>query len=160
MKYFTLEEMTRSTAARKQHLDNTPTEAHRRNLIELIEHLLDDLREAWEFRCRDCKLGAPALRVLSGYRGFQLNKAVGGSATSAHCFGLAADLAPTNGRMEEFKCFCREFLSTRAFDQMISENENEQGKPQWIHIGYKNRQGQQRRQFLTMRSARYIPMTS
>nr|DAE34945.1 MAG TPA: hypothetical protein [Caudoviricetes sp.] len=29
-----------------------------------------------------------------------------------------------------------------------------------MHIGYKNRQGGQRRQLLTMRAGKYIPMTA
>ena len=42
---------------------------------------------------------------------------------------------------------------------MISEDENAQGVPRWIHIGYKNAQGAQRRQLLSMVGGKYIPMT-
>lgn len=159
MKHFTLSEFTRSDTARKKSLDNTPTAEHRANLDEMVGELLDPLREAWAIRCANEQWGTPALRVTSGYRGFRLNAAVGGSTTSAHCVGFAADLVPGNSRLREFKAFCREFLKGRAFDQMISEEENATGTPQWIHIGYKNRQGGQRRQLLTMRGGKYIPMT-
>ena len=59
--------------------------------------------------------------ISSGYRGPKLNAAVGGSSTSAHCHGYAFDLVPTNGKMKEFKRFCREFLADKAFDQLISD---------------------------------------
>lgn len=111
-------------------------------------------------KCANEQWSTPAIRVSSGYRGFALNKAVGGSATSAHCVGFAFDLVPCNGRMADFKRFCRTWLRGRAFDQMISEDEDAAGTPRWVHIGYKNRQGGQRRQLLTMRAGKYIPMTA
>lgn len=160
MKHFTMAELTRSATALAKGLDNTPKPAHRRNLEELVAHLLDPLREAWAVRCAHEQLGTPAIRITSGYRGFRLNEAVGGAAASAHCFGLAADLVPINGQLAEFKRFCREWLAKHPFDQMISESEDTSGIPRWIHVGYKNRQGGQRRQMLSMRSGRYQPMTA
>ena len=74
--------------------------------------------------------------------------------------GFAFDLVPDNGRLADFKRFCRTWLKGRAFDQMISEDEDAAGTPRWVHIGYKNRQGGQRRQLLTMRAGKYIPMTA
>lgn len=56
MTYFTLDELTRSQTARLLGLDNTPCEAHLRNLGELAERLLDPLREAWDARCRPSPL--------------------------------------------------------------------------------------------------------
>lgn len=50
----------------------------------------------------------------------------------------------------EFKSFCRGFLRVREFDQLISEKENSQGVPSWMHIGYKNSEGKQRKQLLSM----------
>ena len=126
-----------------------------------VAQVLDPLREAWAVKCANNPgWGSPAIRVSSGYRGFALNKAVGGSATSAHCVGFAFDLVPGNGRLADFKRFCRDWLKGRPFDQMISEDEDAAGTPRWVHIGYKNRQGGQRRQFLTMRAGKYIPMTA
>lgn len=155
-----MEELTRSDTARAKGLDNTPTAEHRAHLTETVEKLIDPLREQWAVRCAHEQLGNPALRVSSGYRGAALNKAVGGSDTSAHCHGYALDLVPMNGRLREFKDFCRRFLAAKAFDQMISEDEDAAGVPRWIHIGYKNGQGQQRRQLLSMRNKAYIPMTA
>lgn len=99
--------------------------------------------------------------ISSGYRGPELNAAVGGSSTSAHCHGYAFDLVPTNGKMREFKRFCREFLADKSFDQLISEKENDQGVPNWMHVGYKHPDGvRQRRQYLSMIGGKYYPMTN
>ena len=58
---------------------------------------------------------AKGINISSGYRCPELNKAVGGSSTSAHRYGYAFDLVPTNGQMRAFKRFCRDFLAGRAF---------------------------------------------
>ncbi len=159
MKHFTISEFTASATARRLGLDNTPTPEHRANLEMLVAQLLDPLRDDWTQFCDWQQLGTPAITVSSGYRGFRLNTAVGGSKTSAHCVGYAADLVPANGRLAEFKAFCRDWLKGRPFDQMISEDENNRGVPRWIHIGYKNQQGGQRRQLLSMVGGKYKPMT-
>ena len=86
--------------------------------------------------------------------------AVGGSSTSAHCHGYAFDLVPVNGQMRAFKRFCRDFLAGRAFDQLISEGEDDHGVPSWMHVGYKHPDGKrQRRQYLSMIHGKYYKMT-
>ena len=154
-------ELTASATARAKGLDNTPTAQHRANIEMSVAQVLDPLREAWAVKCANNPgWGSPAIRVSSGYRGFALNKAVGGSAPSAHCVGFAFDLVPGNGRLADFKRFCRDWLKGRPCDQMISEDEDAAGTPRWVHICYKNRQGGQRRQLLTMRNGKYYPMTA
>lgn len=160
MKHFTMVELTRSTTARKLGLDNTPSAEHAANLEMMVAQLLDPLREAWAVQCAHEKWGTPALNVTSGYRGPALNNAVGGSNSSAHCVGYAADLVPANGRLAEFKAFCRGWLKGRPFDQMISEDEDAVGVPRWVHLGYKNQQGGQRRQLLSMIGGKYQPLTA
>lgn len=159
MKHFTLVEFTNSATARSRNLDNTPRPEHRTNLDTLVRKLLDPLREAWAVRCANEAWGNPSIKITSGYRGYQLNAAVGGSSSSAHCVGFAADTVPMNGRLREYKDFCRAFLAGKDFDQLISESEDADGIPVWVHIGYKNREGEQRRQLLTMRGGKYTPMT-
>ncbi|MEG1622813.1 MAG: D-Ala-D-Ala carboxypeptidase family metallohydrolase [Alistipes sp.] len=151
MKHFTLLEFTNSATARAKGLNNTPTPAHQQNLEELCTALLDPLREAWAVYCANEQIGTPALRVSSGYRGYRLNKAIGGAVTSAHCVGYAADLVPRNGKLALFRDFARRWLKGKAYDQMISEDELD-GVPAWIHLGYKNTQGGQRRQQLVKRA--------
>lgn len=159
MRYFTLGELVRSETAVRLGLDNTPTPEIAEHLRELVVQLLDPLREAWAARCRIEGWGSPALIVSSGYRSAELNRAVGGAAASAHCAGYAADTIPANGRLRAYKTFCREFLADRAFDQLISENERPDGTPGWMHIGYRTRDGRQRRELLSMRRGCYLPMT-
>ena len=67
--------------------------------MESVETLLDPLREAWESHCKQNGLGVASIGISSGYRCPQLNKAVGGSSTSAHCHGYAFDLMPMNGKI-------------------------------------------------------------
>ena len=139
-KYFSLEEFTRSDTARKLGLDNTPTPEHIQNLSDMCVNLLDPLREAW---------GGP-LYVSSGYRGFYLTKHIkGASKTSAHDYGLAADIVPADmNEMDEFKIFAPKFLkqSGLPYDQYIDET-NLKGN-EWCHFGYKDRKSRQRRQNL------------
>jgi len=148
-KYFTLEEFTRSDTAKKLGIDNTPSPEHVQNLSEMCINLLDPIREAW---------GGPLI-VTSGYRGFYLNKAVKGSTTSAHCYGLAGDIIPANGEIQRFKEFVPAFLkqSNLPYDQWINEK-NLQGK-EWGHIGYKDRKGRQRKQNLITKDGKnYKPL--
>lgn len=160
MKYFTLKECINSDTAEKKGIDNTPTPEIEAHIVESVETLLDPLREAWETHCKQNGLGVASIGISSGYRCPQLNKAVGGSTTSAHCHGYAFDLIPMNRHMREFKRFCREFLTGRAFDQLISEGEDDNGMPSWMHVGYKHPDGKrQRGQYLSMIHGKYYPMT-
>lgn len=159
MKYFTMEEFIRSNEAKKRNIDNTPTEYQKNNVIEMVENLLDPLREAWAIECKKYKLGTPAIRVSSGIRSKALNEAVGGSKTSAHYHGWAADLVPCNGNLKQFKKFCINWLFDKDFDQIISEDEDKNHVPSWIHIGYKNGSGKQRQQYLYMINNKYYTLT-
>ena len=82
MKYFDLTELTHSDTAIAKKIDNTPTEEVKKNLENLVKYVLDPLREMY---------GKP-IYVNSGYRSEALNKAVGGSKTSQHVLGMAADI--------------------------------------------------------------------
>ena len=159
MKYFSIAEFTRSDTAKKKGIDNTPTQYQIDNATEFIENLLDPLREAWGVYCKQKGLGNPAIRVSSGIRSEALNKAVRGSKTSAHYHGYAADLIPYNGELAEFKKFCVDWLFDKDFDQMISEDEDSNRVPGWIHIGYKHSSGKQRKQYLYMVDGKYYYLT-
>lgn len=160
MKYFTLKECIHSDMAQEKSIDNTPIDEHKEHIIESIETLLNPLRKAWGQYCRNRGLGLQGIRVTSGYRTPELNKAVHGSASSEHCYGYAFDLVPSNLKIGEFKHFCRDFLSQHPFDQLISEKENKDGVPRWMHVGYKQHSTEaQRHQFLSMIDGKYFPMT-
>ena len=86
MKYFCVEEMISSATARREGIDNRPTESAYHLLHVLVDQLLDPIREAW---------GEPIV-VSSGYRCKQLNTLVGGARNSHHMLGCAADLIAGN----------------------------------------------------------------
>ena len=138
MKYFTIKELIKSVTANKKGIHNNPSLTEKDHLVELVENLLDPLREAW----------GSAIKVTSGFRCPALNRAVGGAKKSAHMTGYAADLKPVNGKMKEFQAFAKKWIADKKFDQFIIEKP-QKGIASWIHIGIKNQNGLQRKQFLT-----------
>ncbi len=139
-KYFELAEFIRSDTAKKKGIDNTPTFQAVDNLNELVETILDPLREAY---------GMP-ISVSSGYRCERLNKAVGGSATSVHMKGLAADLQ-VGGSFNKFRDFVVSWVKENGikFDQILLESNRKTGA-KWIHIGLYSNTWQQRCQIKVM----------
>lgn len=120
MKYFTIEELTRSTVATARGIPNIPGENEREALEVLVLALLDPLREIW---------GAP-IYVNSGYRSPALNKAVGGVANSQHMKGQAADIT-TGNTASNRKLFALIRDGGFDFDQLIDEADGT-----WIHVSY------------------------
>lgn len=142
MIYFTIEELTHSDKAIALGIENKPNNEIKAHLIQLVEELLDPLRESW----------GSAIKVTSGYRCAKLNSVLKGSSpTSAHLVGFAADLVPMNGDIAGFKKFCVKWLKENniQFDQCLCET-NGQGA-QWVHLGLFNLSMQQRKQFLNMK---------
>ena len=148
MKYFIIEELCYSTTANKNNIDNTPNEEIIDHLTEMVDNLLDPLREVW----------GSAIKVSSGYRCEKLNKAVGGSKTSSHLFGFAVDLLPVNGLIDEFFEFVKNYLLSNniPFDQLIDEHSK---GTHWIHIGWKNFNGEQRKQVKVYKDGKYYFIT-
>ena len=140
-KYFELAEFIRSDIAKKKGIDNTPSFEVVANLEELVENFLDPLREAY---------GKP-IKVTSGYRCPALNKAVGGSSTSVHLIGYAADLVPVRDSFEAFRDFVVEWVikNRTKFDQLIIEQEKKTASL-WLHVGLRGNSGQQRGQIKVM----------
>lgn len=157
-KYFTIGEFIESEIARERGIDNTPEQWQIDNCVEMIDTLLDPLRESWAVECKEQGYGTPALKVSSGIRSKALNEAVGGSATSSHYIGSAVDLVPYNGKLKKFKSFCYHWLKDKVFDQMISESESVDGTPQWLHIGFKRYDNSRRKQFLSNVGKEYMPI--
>lgn len=136
-KYFNLSELTYSTTARKYKIDNTPNEEQKQNLENLMD-FLDSLRESW----------GSAIIVTSGFRCIELNEKIGGSKTSVHPLGHAADIKPANNKMNEFEEFIKEWAKDKIFDQILFERNSKGGR--WTHIGLFNGKGKQRRQIKTL----------
>ena len=126
-RYFTLAELTHSTWAKANGVDNTPDEYALDNLQLLCRGLLDPLRAAW---------GYP-LTVTSGYRCTAVNDFVGGAPNSQHMRGLAADI--TTGDPATNRQLLGLLLSrphTLPFDQLIAEQCDAKGNPRWLHVSY------------------------
>lgn len=85
--HFSYKELTRSTTADKLGIDNTPNKRERENLYNLAL-MLEKIR---------LKYGKP-IYINSAFRSKELNDAVGGSRTSQHMFGEAADIRSNNNR--------------------------------------------------------------
>ena len=79
-KNFSLQELTKSDTAIRKDIDNTPNNPELNNLTTLCNMVLQKVRDSHG-----------AVTVTSGYRSPELNKAIGGSTTSDHCKGCAAD---------------------------------------------------------------------
>lgn len=148
MANFTIAEMVQSNTADRLKISNNPPSIVKVHLTETIT-LLENIRAEWGKYCEAHKLGNPAIRISSGYRSPELNKAVGGVKTSAHVEGYAADLQPVNGKQDEFERFFATDFSKMgyAFDQIIIEKSK---TSRWVHVGYKRADGKQRRQCFTL----------
>ena len=126
--HFTLEEMTRSATAQRRKIKNTPGNDEIAHLKALCEKILEPIREAW---------GAPVV-VTCGYRSPLLNKIAGGSKTSEHMGGYAADIRTLSDSPEDNKKLMKMILGMKnlPFRQIINEYPDKNGAPNWIHISY------------------------
>ena len=132
---FTLGEFIASDTAKRKGIDNTPTLADIYHMEELCVNLLQPIRDAY---------GKP-IKVTSGFRCYKLNRAVGGSPTSVHTRGWAVDIKPASGTYKDFEIFVIDFLMEHPeikYDQVIRETS---GSYKWLHLGYKNNAGRQRK---------------
>ena len=122
--------MKKSDRATKAGIVNEPSIQEVKNLTALIEKVLDPLREAY---------GRPII-VTSGYRCEQLNKLVGGSASSQHKKGEAADIKTIEDTPEENRKLYDLIIKLKLpFDQLINEHGFD-----WIHVSYGPRHRRQK----------------
>lgn len=129
--HFTLEEFTRSETATRLGIVNKPP-SYIVDRLFLTADYLESVRHI---------LGDNPIRITSGYRSPELNVAVGGTRSSAHCFGYAVDfVCPAFGSPVDIAK--RLLVEMRRYDQMIFEET-------WIHLSFDARN---RRQVLTKRS--------
>lgn len=142
---FWLSELLVSDDAVRLGIDNRPNAKALANVRNVLAPGLQRIRDL---------LGKPML-VSSGYRSEALNVHVGGSATSQHRFGQAADFrAPDFG---DPKTICRAIMDAAAkinFDQLIWEG-------RWVHCSFAAPGVPPRHQVLTAtfsgRKANYTP---
>lgn len=126
-KYFTLEELTKSDTAVSKSIKNIPSKQEEQNLLDLIDNILDPLREAY---------GKP-ITITSGFRSDELNSIIGGSINSQHCAGQAADITSSANTVQENKKLFELVQKLKLpYDQLLDEHNYD-----WIHVSYspKNR---------------------
>jgi zinc D-Ala-D-Ala carboxypeptidase len=129
--HFRLSELLDSGTGRSKGISNEPTPEIVANLRKLCVEALEPIRAI---------IGP--MHVNSGYRADEINKAVGGSVTSAHSFGLAADIKPLKVSRKQM-CDAI-FAAGLKLDQVICE-------PTWVHIGHLHpKTGKQRGDRLSM----------
>lgn len=118
---FRWREFTRSATAERLYLDNVPADSSPvwGNIEYLARHMLQPMRD--EFG---------AIKINSGYRGPALNKAVGGSATSFHSYGMAADIVPLARGVSLKDLFV--WIYGRKFTELVAE----EVPGGWIHVAY------------------------
>jgi hypothetical protein len=118
-KHFELAEFVVSETAARQGIDNQPSDQVIANLSGLCEKLLEPLR---------VHLARPVI-ITSGYRSIELNQLIGGSNTSQHMTGKAADII-VPGITPFDLCTLIESMNL-PYGQLI----NEFGR--WTHISLK-----------------------
>ena len=121
--------MTKSSTAIRNKIDNTPSKEEEKNIIDLVENILDPLRKEY---------GKPII-INSGFRNKQLNKLIGGSKTSQHLTGQAADIQTiVDTKEENKKLFDLIQKLNLPFDQLIDEYDFN-----WVHVSYSPRNRRQ-----------------
>lgn len=121
---FSLAEMTKSDTALRLDMDNTPGPEEIDNMTRLCECVLQPVRNHF----------GKGVKVNSGFRHPNVNAKVGGSKTSDHCKGMAADIeipGVANADLAKW------IVDNLEFRQVILEFYTP-GVPDsgWVHVSY------------------------
>lgn len=113
MKYFSFSEFFKSDVAEKHQVKNIPDDAQLSqvlgNIKALVLNVLDPLR---------ARTGLPII-ITSGYRSQRVNELVGGSKTSQHLLGKAADIHVQGYTPQQMDMVYRTIQTYYDFDQLI-----------------------------------------
>lgn len=118
--HFTLHEMLTSQTAVRYRYDEQfdPSVQIVENLKQLCQRILEPIRIA---------VNVP-IRVSSGYRCLRVNTKIGGSKTSQHMSGQAADIQTLSIATEELFQLIKQL--DLPFDQLIQEFDS------WVHVSF------------------------
>ena len=138
--HFSLEEMTKTSVNAK----NMPNEAQAKNLQRLCGWL-EELRKEWNNTYGD---GNDPIIINSAFRNPVVNKAVGGSLTSNHLTGCAADIRVLG--MEQLIRYAAILLdisdkTKKDFDEILMERK---GNSLWLHFAVRPEKNRRKIKFL------------
>ena len=121
---FTLAEMTKSETALRHGMDNSPNQEQISNLQALAVNVLQPIRDHYK----------RGVKVNSGFRHPDVNARVGGSRTSDHTRGMAADIEIPGVANAELASWIQQNLD---YTQLILEFYTP-GVPDsgWVHVSY------------------------
>lgn len=117
--HFTLQEMERSQTAVRHGISNIAGVREINALTDLCVNILEPLRI----------LVGKSINIQSGFRNPTVNSLVGGSVTSQHKKGEAADINVEGMTPSELFDFIRN--TDLPYDQLIDEFSS------WVHVSYK-----------------------
>jgi hypothetical protein len=121
---FTLSEMVKSDTALRHDMDNIPGETEIENLKRLCEQVLQPIREHFK----------TGVKVNSGFRHPEVNAKVGGSKTSDHCKGQAADIEiPGIPNVDLAKWIMENLTYTQLILEFYTPGVPDSG---WVHVSY------------------------
>jgi hypothetical protein len=125
--HITYDEAVFSNTAKARGILNIPGQAAISNMQLVAKHIFEPVRNHF----------VNPIKVSSFFRSAELNKAIGGAATSQHVSGQAIDMdgdvfgTPSNKAIFEF------IKDNLDFDQLIVEGIHD-GKMDWVHCSYKS----------------------
>jgi zinc D-Ala-D-Ala carboxypeptidase len=130
---FWLSEFLRSDLAVRRGLENMPHAEQLANITNILGPGMQRVRDT---------LGAP-VQITSGYRSPDINAAVGGSRSSQHTQGLAADfVCPQFGPSRAVAKYLSQRWDEVRYDQLIYEGS-------WCHISFAGVGARERSEVLT-----------
>jgi len=134
-KHLSLAEVIRSETAKRRGISNMPTPEHIENFKILAENVFEKVREHFKV----------PIHISSGYRSFELNRAIKGSKTSQHMKGEAIDIDMDGSSSGVTNADIYNFIKDNLeYDQLIWEFGTDRN-PDWVHVSYsKNKNKKQR----------------
>ena len=117
-RHFTFYEATYSSYGKRHRISNYPTRADYKRIRSTAQRM-ERIR----------KIVGKQIHINSWYRGYKINRRVGGSSTSAHTKGLAVDFKVNGSEREAFN---RIIKSGYSYDQIIYYS-----RKGYIHISFK-----------------------
>ncbi len=119
---FKYREFIKSDVAIRKGISNIPTNKNQwRNIEILARNILQPVRT---------KFGP--IRITSGFRSAELNKAINGNIKSNHCIGQAADIEPLKNGIAPLDILCWIHYNL-GYRELIAEYLPEG----WVHVAYR-----------------------